>query len=387
MVSIENITLIGGVPFTENYKQRLEEISIKAKSVIGLVAFWTISYDDLPSFINLLKDQNSFMCVDPTNPTDIEILFDLGQDNCNLNVYSYQVYAFESTDGLLHSKVMLFDIDEEYAELWIGSHNLTKRAINGINVEHSLIIKLKKNTELYKEIRDQILLIRTKYCVSIKDYVPPELLPEDVLIIYGERMDELQSEGLIMILYEDMSEAIKYFERDFYVLAIEVSNNSKYLYKVRLHQSGELNNSVFRSTDIQFGRRRYGEKAYGTETFLKLEDEIHDYQIKKYRYFNNISVLNMITRFEVMNVEKDLDRFKIDYNLFAGIEAINIKKHIGLHKKLLKVKDKAITSKSNHNALKEYYDAIQESREVAGSMAGPKRTLKALKKMIVRIRQ
>lgn len=50
---------------------------------------------------------------------------------------------------LLHAKMLLFWSKGRTAELWVGSHNWTKRAILGLNVEASLIVRLTDSSPLF----------------------------------------------------------------------------------------------------------------------------------------------------------------------------------------------------------------------------------------------
>jgi HKD family nuclease len=52
---------------------------------------------------------------------------------------------------LLHPKQLLFDYKDEPAELWVGSHNWTARALTGVNIEASLRVRLSSDSKLYAD--------------------------------------------------------------------------------------------------------------------------------------------------------------------------------------------------------------------------------------------
>ena len=55
---------------------------------------------------------------------------------------------------LLHPKVLLFNANDGGAELWVGSHNWTARALTGVNIEGSLVIRLQRDAELYVRVAE-----------------------------------------------------------------------------------------------------------------------------------------------------------------------------------------------------------------------------------------
>ena len=62
----------------------------------------------------------------------------------------------EGAARLLHAKMLLFWAKDGTAELWVGSHNWTKRAILGLNVEASLVVRLKDSSPLFAAAADYL---------------------------------------------------------------------------------------------------------------------------------------------------------------------------------------------------------------------------------------
>ena len=53
---------------------------------------------------------------------------------------------------LMHARMLLrFWSKDRTAELWVGSHNRTNRAVYGLNIEASLVAKLRDSSQLFIE--------------------------------------------------------------------------------------------------------------------------------------------------------------------------------------------------------------------------------------------
>lgn len=282
------IDLIGGVHAGNAYLNFIEDTARKAESVVGLVAYWTLSAFDAPAFINLIGKNGSFICVDPSPPTDLEKLVSMNLAGNNFYAFQLELSSFEYKVGLLHSKMLLFDNHDDSAILVLGSHNMTIRAISGINIEHSIAIKLNKSDDLYRNVRNQIIAIKENLCDKV--LFVPEDDPVDVLILVGENMDKLIDEGLISIFYKSAKEAIKSNERTIYILAIDAANSKEYLYESSVKQSGVLDPYIKKSTEIEFSDRRYAVKEKFSFPFLFDEIKIPTEELKQNQYFNMLKV-------------------------------------------------------------------------------------------------
>jgi phosphatidylserine/phosphatidylglycerophosphate/cardiolipin synthase-like enzyme len=65
------------------------------------------------------------------------------------DIPSYTDQGRKEPPALLHAKMLLFSGADGTAELWVGSHNWTKRALLGLNVEASLVVRLKDSSPLF----------------------------------------------------------------------------------------------------------------------------------------------------------------------------------------------------------------------------------------------
>jgi hypothetical protein len=152
---------------------RLNELIESAVGLRMAVAYWTIKKDYLSSnLVNLLSKEDSFACVDLSYPTKVSELCDLSRHGANTYFYLRKIEADTSSpDGrvalhlgghLLHSKILLFDLPDGKASIWIGSHNWTDRALSGINIETSIEIKATKDGPVYKKIESLLCSIKSK---------------------------------------------------------------------------------------------------------------------------------------------------------------------------------------------------------------------------------
>jgi len=124
----------------------------RAKTVRASIAFWTLSSDQLKSItrgngIRVLRAKESFLCVDLQYPTNIDHLASLVKLGIRvfLNIRklpkAVDPMKISTSPGLLHTKILLADMEDDQAELWIGSHNWTVPALIGPNTELSISLK------------------------------------------------------------------------------------------------------------------------------------------------------------------------------------------------------------------------------------------------------
>jgi hypothetical protein len=298
---MDTIILLGGLENNSPYKKFIEGAAAKAESVIGLVAYWTVGIELIPNLIKLNENPNSFICVDPSSPTDLFLLLSLNKAGNNFYAFNYEVSGYETREGLLHSKVLLFDNSDDSAVLILGSHNMSVRALTGINIEHSIYMRLKKTDHLYLDIKSQIIAIKEKHCSKIESV---NKIDEDekeiyVLTIVGDRMDTLVNEQIISVFYKNQNEAIKTNEQKLLVMAIEADTGEKFLYSALIKQSGSLDRFIEKSTEIEFSKRRYAEKDSLMIPFLFSERDVSLEVNKSHKYFNTIQFIEKIQDYKL----------------------------------------------------------------------------------------
>jgi hypothetical protein len=131
-------------------------VSLKtAASLRAAVAYWCVGPKQLgPELVNRLSGQG-FLCVDVHMPIDIDILAQMVSAGANVYLYLMNPnpqpgeLKMHFPPHLMHPKLLLFDYEAAPAELWVGSHNWTARALTGVNIEASLRVRLETEASLY----------------------------------------------------------------------------------------------------------------------------------------------------------------------------------------------------------------------------------------------
>ena len=87
-------------------------------------------------------------------PTDVDALAALAAQGARVHVYYEDIPTYtdrgrKEPPALLHAKMLLFWTTGGAAELWVGSHNFTNRALLGLNVEASLVVRLTDTSPLF----------------------------------------------------------------------------------------------------------------------------------------------------------------------------------------------------------------------------------------------
>ena len=120
------------------------------------IGYWTI--DDAllgPHLARTLREDSGFACVDLHPPTDVDALAAVASQGAHVRVYYEDIPTYTDSGRkeppcLLHAKMLLFWSKDKTAELWVGSHNWTNRAILGLNVEASIVIRLRDTAPLFR---------------------------------------------------------------------------------------------------------------------------------------------------------------------------------------------------------------------------------------------
>jgi len=149
--------------------------SVKADLVAALsrahhlqagIGYWTI--DDAlfgPDLARTLCEDSGFACVDLHAPTDVDALASLALQGAHLRIYYEDIPTYTDAGRkepacLLHSKMLVLWAKDKTAELWVGSHNWTNRAILGLNVEASLAIRLRDRAPLFRAAAGYLAMIK-----------------------------------------------------------------------------------------------------------------------------------------------------------------------------------------------------------------------------------
>jgi hypothetical protein len=130
-----------------NVLGKLNELIEKSIELKGLVCYWTIPHEILhDSFAKKISDKG-FIAIDIHEPTNIDSLVPLVEMRSNIFLHLYKTTGTSEFPGtrklpsyLMHSKIFFFKINSQRAIIWIGSHNATNRALQGGNIESSVLV-------------------------------------------------------------------------------------------------------------------------------------------------------------------------------------------------------------------------------------------------------
>jgi hypothetical protein len=222
-----------------------------------VVAFWTIDPDAISTKLcALLRQDGSFACVDVHKPTNIDRICNLAQNGARMLFHGKKIIEKKKPDGktpslptnLLHSKILLFDLSGEEAELWVGSHNWTEYALGGINIETSLRVRLSRSSILYSQSESLLNNIRNE-CAPVL----PHLRETYKLLQNSESKDStitLYKNNTIAIKHGEIIHVFGTIKKDYnalksvgnivYVTFLDPSTGTESIYESSILKSGFL---------------------------------------------------------------------------------------------------------------------------------------------------
>lgn len=318
ITGVNNIELIPQFDSSVRISDRITKLFKEAKSARAAIAFWTLSakrFIDIAGFnaYQVLKDSNSFLCVDIQFPTNIDHLADLVQKGVsvylNIRRLTNEFKKLSSSIGLLHTKILLADKKNDEAEFWIGSHNWTEFALLGPNIEASLILHLYNRAPLYKNAEAMLEDIRDNYCRKFElDKVDhyKELQKklshlewgQNVIELEGNDVDNLQGEVICIFGTESRDfEAVSTVGKGIHV-SIHDSHyeNVKYLYEAEILQTGRLKSYDSAAGGIEMTENyRYAFTERRQFPFLKVEQAIQNEVYEKAVFFAKLKLEKLKT--------------------------------------------------------------------------------------------
>jgi len=266
------------------FYRRLRAAIDHAIALRASIAFWTIDPIYVsPKLSKLLSNSDSFLCTDIHLPTNIDVLDQLAGNKANLLLHLRKIEGdteIKNTGmptNLLHSKVLLFDMPDGTAELWVGSHNWTRRALDNINLEASLVLKISQQTKLYQSVINE--LKNTKdLCTSFnrKDVEYYKWLQglnetKPLIELEGEDADKLR-ESEIAIFGTDKSEfnSINKLGTKLSISVINPSSQKEYVYSAVVTTASDSRVGILNiATGVSNSKQRYVLRR--NRSFPKLE--------------------------------------------------------------------------------------------------------------------
>ena len=318
----------------KNVTNKLSESLKKAVVLRGAVAFWSIDFSFFKqNLVNALNHSESFYCIDICSPTDFDAIssieIKLEQDKKG-NTFFVHLKRKSEHENLLHSKVILMDLPNGEVELWVGSHNSTRFALTGFNIESSMILKFKKGEyPIYNEVIKFLNEVRNEnhnnffsddryfYFKALQDaanrkWVEEYLRSEEKLNfdniffcrtikILGEELSSLENKTIIVI-GESLKEfqEIEKYGKNIFIHAIEKRNSQAYLYEAKLTARDILDDNY--SKDVEFGKRRIGIQDQDIVHLSLNEEFISKVILGKTGFYINIEIKRKIAPDKVIKI-------------------------------------------------------------------------------------
>ncbi|AMR29537.1 hypothetical protein A0257_22190 [Hymenobacter psoromatis] len=313
-------TLLPPHPHKRSIVSQLNYTIHRAEALYAAVGFWSVGPDFFATdLVALLRKKDSFCIADihsPTNVDKLNLFHAQGATRFSLffkELHPKRVDAFIERH-LMHTKMLLFDLPEGKAELWVGSHNFTKQALTGINREASLVIPCHQHDGLYsqaltylhsirddkdchpfdpnqldnykklqglpeEEIETGVVLLPISWDSS--EWGTPATLAQQLILLVGHRQDErrqfsnIGENTLLAIRTHDLATGrIQYFSAALFG-ANDIDPNDPGSYRITL---SERHLAVRRDSQLPFVAPREEEHAQAT--------------LRQFRYWVSLRVLD-----------------------------------------------------------------------------------------------
>ena len=290
----------------------------RAEAVYGSICFWSIGPDVLPGLATLLSKPACFCIADIHLPTNVDKLNQFHQQGARLFLFFKELQP-KRPDAylqrhLLHTKMLLFDLPNGRAELWVGSHNFTKQALKGVNREASLVIPCLKGDALYTQAWEYLQSIladsdcRPFNPTLIDTYkrlqgLPPDETEDGVYVLpVSWRPSELAdlTQQVILLAGNDPKEAAQFaaissaLSNDRAQLAIQafdLDGGPIRKFTAELHNQGTISPTDSATYDIAFGERRLASRIGKRLPLISARSEEHTAgALRRFRYWVSIRI-------------------------------------------------------------------------------------------------
>ena len=322
------IELLPNTQTSSSVKTKLEDAIIRSISLQGAVAFWTIPVEYISILAHKLSDKNSFMCVDFHHPTNIDNISDFTLNGANMFLHDYQlttsVYNENRPNALLHTKILHFEFENNTTETWIGSHNFTRSAIDGINFEASTIIKTNKETkeeiEFIQKVTDYLDLIKNS-CIPFEPqdvYFYKALQGEnktedvfDVIEIVGRNIAEIPKDKTIQIISKDASNFEKYklVNKKIILHCLDLDTQKEHIFKTVILNAGTIDTLNDKSYDITFSQRRFAIRERNMLPYLQSQNVVDPNLLKISQYYINLDIDSELFNYQIFEKPSKKEEF------------------------------------------------------------------------------
>ncbi len=247
---------------------RLKNVISQARSVRGAIAYWCVEPNKVSADLVSRLSGSGFLCVDIHLPTQIDILHSMKVSGANVYLHLLDPnpqpgeLKMKMPPYLMHSKMLLFDLPEGLAELWVGSHNWTVRALTGLNIEASLRLRVRTDSSVYQSTAAFLEAVQSSclpYDLTAKNYYKwlqdlaadaevnwvVELTGRDSVSLAGERVTIFEQ-------FEEEYRNLKKVDKAILVSVLDPNTQSESLYRASILDTGHLERA-----GVDFEQRLY----------------------------------------------------------------------------------------------------------------------------------
>ena len=299
--------------------QQLDATIQRAQNLYGAVAYWTIGPEVLHHrLVELLRHPESFCCVDLHLPTDVDKLnafYRQGAHQLYLQCHEVRQQGERHLHRhLLHTKLLVFDLPNERAEIWVGSYNFTKQALLGANREASLVLSVSQGSDLYRQVRAYLEAIRSDaHChrfdpARLDDYKQLQGLPEDdpepecfVLPVawHSDRMPTLTRQTLLLLGHDpDERRVLAQIDgtnAPVILRAYDLATGLVSHYGTTIQNQGAIDRNVPSSYDLTFGQRHLAIRPRKTLPYVApQEHRLPPAELREFGFWANLLVLDQL---------------------------------------------------------------------------------------------
>lgn len=342
----------------ELFRERLKEcIWLKAST-----AYWTIlpDYFGKDLLLDVLKRKDSFFCVHFEYPTNWKNIQKLVEKGANMFLHYHKLVGTNSINlrtPLLHAKVNLFALPNGKAEIWVGSYNMTNKALTDINIESATIIRTTQTSSIYKQTLAFLEGVRKK----CKDFDERKMLAYEFsrkqnLLSWGKEniaklfnlplMDigHVEKSFIIRLTGHELHDltktasilqiicmgnlffrrALSKLEETLIIEAWDPDRGKIYLYKARILLTGLVNELQEETYDMRFSQRRFAviekDKVGGV---LEKEEVITEKHLRQAALFATLVIEDKMGTLNIYDTPKVWG--KVAYEEHLNSKSANIK--------------------------------------------------------------
>lgn len=298
--------------------EQLKESLARATAVRACVAFWTLGPEELgDNFLELLQSGPSFICVDVHWPSDMDVLADFVDARAvSCYVFCRELYekgSLQARQSLMHTKMLVVDLPDGEAEVWVGSHNFTAKALKGTNREVSVIVPCKQSSPFYEQARNYLEAIRKEAVLfTIARLAEFKALQRngydangkkaalDILTVLGPEVESLP--GKTLLLLGDNDDELANFpaaakNEHFRVRAANLEGTEDYVISAHVQSSGYIDELDELSFGIDFAKRPYAIRSGELIPYVSYRDEaLGGARLKEFKYWVNIKLGDLVAR-------------------------------------------------------------------------------------------